>query len=78
MQKVTSRGLSRTMGREIWALGKVEEGAIIRLQGHAVFEPQVCRPLGIMGALPVQTHTHTHSCKKTRLLQSILSKKRAL
>lgn len=60
MYKVTSRGLPHTIARELRSLGKVEEGAIIRPQGHAVFEPQVCRPLGIMGVLPVQTHTHTH------------------
>lgn len=58
MYKTTSRGLPHTIARDLRSLGKVEEGAIIRPQGHAVFEPQVCRPLGIMGVLPVQTHTH--------------------
>lgn len=34
------------MGRELRSLGKVEEGDIIRAQGHAEFEPQVFRHHG--------------------------------
>lgn len=63
------------MGRELRSLGKVEEGDIIRAQCHTEFEPQVFRHHGHLAC--TNKHTHAHTWKNTRLLQSILSKKKS-